>query len=49
MIRHYLGRDAPEKTEEFMEALAEVMLKREWIAQDFARGISIAFAGMKGK
>ena len=49
MIRHYLGREAPEDLEEFTEALAEVMLKREWIAQDMARGIAIAFAGAKDK
>ena len=48
MIRHYLGREAPEDAEEFKEAVAEVMLKREWMAQDMARGISIAF-GAKGK
>lgn len=47
IIRHYLGREAPDDPEGFSKALAEVMLKREWIAEDTARGIKIALDGKK--
>ncbi|MBW2619477.1 MAG: hypothetical protein JRC92_11440 [Deltaproteobacteria bacterium] len=43
LIREYLGREAPDDLDELNKALAEVKMVRRWRAEDFAKGITLAF------